>query len=244
MMSNHTIEHTVKSFEDELNELKSKVLEMGKLVKKATKRSMNSIFKHDIDRAHKVIERDSSINALEVEIDELTRNIIALRQPAAGDLRFVISTVKLVTDLERMGDLAENIAISMLRTEEHPVIDTSSLHTLSEKVMIQINDALKAFNESDETLALECIERDKQVDSKYKAIQREYITYMLEDPRQITGGLIATDVAKSLERIADHAVNISEMVIYMVKGHDVRHVDHKTARALVRGEVPEEGQDE
>lgn len=239
-MNDHTIQHTVKKFEDELNELKSKVLEMGDLVKKATRRSMNAIFKQDVERAHKVIERDSSINALEVEIDELTRNIIALRQPAASDLRFVISTVKVVTDLERMGDLAENIAISMLKTEEHPVIDISSLHTLSDKVMEQVTDALNAFNKGDDKLALACIARDKKVDSKYKAIQREYITYMLEDPRQITGGLIATDIAKYLERIADHAVNISEMVIYMVRGHDVRHVDHKTAQALVKGEMPEE----
>jgi phosphate transport system protein len=236
-MNDNMIQHTVKSFEDELNTLKSKVLEMGELVKKATKRS---IFKHDVERAHKVIERDSSINALEVEIDELTRDIIALRQPAAGDLRFVISTVKVVTDLERMGDLAENIAISMLKTEEHSLIDTDSLLSLSDKVMVQIDDALKAFSKGDVDLAMACIERDKKIDSKYKAIHREYITYMLEDPRQITGGLIASDIAKFLERIADHAVNISEMVIYMVKGHDIRHVDHKTAKALIRGEMPED----
>jgi len=238
-MAEH-FQHTVKSFEDELNELKARVLQMGDLVKKATKRSMNSLVKHDAERAHKVIERDSSINALEVEIDELTRHIIALRQPAASDLRFVISTVKLVTDLERMGDLAENIAISMLKTEEHQVIDVTSLQSLSEKVLSQISDALRAFNQGDAELALACIEGDKKVDSKYKAIQREYITYMLEDPRQISGGLIATDIAKYLERIGDHAVNIAEMVIYMVKGHDVRHVDHKTASALIKGEMPEE----
>ncbi|MCF7822472.1 MAG: phosphate signaling complex protein PhoU [Mariprofundaceae bacterium] len=238
------IKHTVKSFEDDLIELKSKVLQMGELVRKATRRSMNSLIKNDPDRAHRVIERDSSINALEVEIDNLTRDIIALRQPAASDLRFVLSIAKIVTDLERMGDLAENIAICMLKTEEHPVIELESLRTLSAKVMNQISVSIKAFDENDAELALRCIANDRKIDARYKSIQREYITYMLEDPRQITGGLIATDIAKFLERIADHAVNISEMVIYMVKGHDVRHIDRKTAEALISGEMPEEDDDE
>jgi len=233
-------EHTIKRFEDELNELKEKVLAMGGLVEKATKRSMNSLIKQDAKRAHKVIERDHAINAMEVEIDEMTRTILALRQPAASDLRFVMTTIKVVTDLERMGDLAENIAENMLKTEQHPLTQVSSLQSLSDLVLNQLKEALNAFAKGDLVEAMACIENDNKVHAKFKAMQREYLTYMMEDPRQITAGLIATDIARSLERIGDHAVNVAEMVIYMVKGHEVRHVDHETAAAIVSGELNEE----
>ena len=225
--------HTLKRFEDELNELKEKILAMGALVEKATNRSMNSLIKHDTKRAHKVIARDSAINALEIEIDEMTRTILALRQPAASDLRFVMTTIKVVTDLERMGDLAEGIAEKMLQTEDHPLIQVDSLHDLSDLVLTQIKIALDAFARGDIEAAMRCIESDKKVDAKYNAMMREHLTYMIEDPRQIGAGLIASNIAKNLERIGDHAVNVAEMVIYMVKGHDIRHIDHNTASALI-----------
>ncbi len=230
-------QHTIKRFEDELNELKDKVLAMGGLVEKATKRSMNSLIKQDAKRAHKVIERDHAINAMEIEIDEMSRTILALRQPAASDLRFVMTTIKVVTDLERMGDLAENIAENMLKTEEHPLTQVSSLQSLADLVLDQLKEALDAFAKGDMAEAMICIESDNKVHAKYKSMQREYLTYMMEDPRQITAGLIASDIARSLERIGDHAVNIAEMVVYMVKGHEVRHVDHDTAAALIGGEL-------
>ncbi|GAV19497.1 phosphate transport system protein [Mariprofundus micogutta] len=233
-------EHTVKRFEDELSELKAKVLAMGGLVEKATKRSMNSLIKQDAKRAHKVIERDHAINALEIEIDEMTRTMLALRQPAASDLRFVMTTIKVVTDLERMGDLAEDIAENMLKTGDHPLTQISSLQSLSDLVLDQLKEALDAFAKGDLDEAMTCIENDKKVDEKFKSIQREYLTYMMEDPRQISAGLIATNIARDLERIADHAVNVAEMVIYMVKGHEVRHVDHETAAALVNGTLQDE----
>ncbi|MFQ5345769.1 MAG: phosphate signaling complex protein PhoU [Mariprofundus sp.] len=226
-------EHTIKRFKDELNELKEKVLAMGGLVEKATKRSMNSLIKHDTKRAHKVIERESNINELELEIDEMTRTILALRQPAATDLRFVMTTIKIVTDLERMGDLAEGIAEKMLETREHPLIQVSSLQALSELVMAQLKMALDAFADNDLEVAMYCIEGDKKVNEMYKAMQREYLTYMIEDPRQITAGLIASNIAKNLERIGDHVVNVAEMVVYMVKGRDIRHTDQETAAAMV-----------
>ena len=226
-------QHTIKRFEDELNELKEKVLSMGGLVEKATKRSMNSLIKQDIKRAHKVIERDHDINALELEIDEMTRTILALRQPAASDLRFVMTTIKVVTDLERMGDLAENIAENMLKTENHPLTQVSSLQSLSDLVLEQLKEALDAFAKGNLTEALDCIENNQKVKEKFKSMQREYLTYMMEDPRQITAGLIATDIARNLERIGDHAVNVAEMVIYMVKGKEVRHIDHEAAAAII-----------
>jgi len=225
--------HTIKRFEDELNELKEKILTMGGLVEKATKRSMNSLIKHDTKRAHKVIARDSAINALEIEIDEMTRTILALRQPAASDLRFVMTTIKVVTDLERMGDLAEGIAEKMLQTENHPLIQVDSLHELSDLVLKQVKAALDAFAHKDPDAAMLCIDGDKKINAKYNAMMREHLTYMIEDPRQIGAGLIASNIAKNLERIGDHAVNVAEMVIYMVKGHDIRHIDHGTASAII-----------
>jgi len=226
-------EHTIKRFEGELHELKEKILEMGGLVEKALRRSMNSLIKHDTRRAHKVIDRDVNINDLELEIDDMTRTILALRQPAASDLRFVMTTIKLVTDLERMGDLAEGIAEKMLETREHPLIQISSLQALSELVMAQLKMALDAFADNDLESAMRCIEGDKKVNEMYKAMQREYLTYMIEDPRQITAGLIASNIAKNLERIGDHVVNVAEMVVYMVKGRDIRHADQETAAAMV-----------
>ena len=218
-------EHTIKRFEDELNELKDKVLEMGALVEKATRRSMNSLIKHDTRRAQKVIERDHAINALEIEIDEMTRTILALRQPAASDLRFVMTTIKIVTDLERMGDLAEGIAEKMLQTEDNPLIHVASLQSLSTLVMEQLKTTLDAFAENSLSTAITCIESRRKINQIYKSMQREYLTYMLEDPRQITAGLIATNIAQNLERIGAHAVNIAEMIIYMINGQDIRHMD-------------------
>jgi len=228
-------EHTIKRFEDELNLLKEKVLTMGGLVEKAVRRSMKSLLEQDAKRARKVIERDTAINTLELQIDEMTRNILALRQPAAGDLRFIITTIKIVTDLERAGDLAETIAEGMLASKDHPLTHLESLQNLADKAMIQLKEALDCFARGDITLALAIIESDKKLDSMYKSMQRENLTYMLEDHHQISAGLMANSLGKNLERIGDHAVNIAEMVIYMVTGQDVRHVDYEDAVALVSG---------
>lgn len=237
-------EHTIKRYEDELQSLKEKVLAMGGLVEKATRRSVRSLVKQDVNRAQKVIAKDKAVNSMEVEIDEMTRTILALRQPAASDLRFVITTIKIVTDLERMGDLAEGIAESMLQTGENPIIRISSLESLSEQVVKQIKLALDAFGSGSAEVAMQCIDGDNRVDEMYKAIQREYLTYMIEDPRQISAALIASNIAKSLERISDHAVNIAEMVIYMVVGRDIRHIDPQQAAALIGIPVPGEEDEE
>ncbi len=233
-------EHTIKSFEDELTRLKEKVLSMGGLVEKAIRRSINALAEQNTKKAHKVIARDQAINALEVEIDNMTRSMLALRQPAAGDLRLIIATIKIVTDLERAGDLAENIAELMLRTDNHPLHHTNSLQDLSDRAITQVQDALDAFAREDIDKAMLVIEGDSKINKAFKSLERENLTYMLEDPRQISAGLIAAAIAKNIERIGDHAVNIAEMVIYMVKGHDVRHVDHKTAAALISGEMDDD----
>jgi len=226
-------EHTIKRFENELTILKEKILAMGGLVEKAVRRSMKSVLNQDAKRAHKVIEKDKAINALEMEIDSMTRQMLALRQPAAGDLRLVLATIKIVTDLERAGDRAEGIAESMLETEDHPLTDTATLETMADLVVAQIKLALDSFARSDLTTALQCLEQNKKIRSQYKAIQRETLTYMIEDPRKITAGLLATSIAGNLGRIGDHAVNIAEMVIYVVAGQDVRHMNYDKAATLV-----------
>jgi len=235
-----TTEHTITRYEDELSELKGKVLEMGGLVEKAINRSMNSLFKHDTKRANKVIEHEGTINDMELEIDAMTRNILALRQPAASDLRFVITTIKVVTDLERMGDLAEGIAELMLETVDHPVIQVSSLESLSELVISQLKLAIDAFASNNIEAAMQCIAVDKKVNQMYKSMLREYLTYMAEDPHQITSELIAANIAKNLERIGDHSVNIAQMVVYMVKGIDVRHMGRKATVKTISEELNKE----
>jgi len=233
-------EHTIKRFEEELNELKERVLAMGGLVERAIRRAMKSLIQFDTDRARKVIERDKVINALEVEIDEMTRNMLALRQPAAGDLRFIISTIKIVTDLERVGDLAEGIAETVLQSQDHPLTHLDTLVSLADAVRFQMNNALDAFARGDTEAALACVEGDKKVNKLFKALQRENLSYMIEDPRQISAGLSAFAIGRNLERIGDHAANIAEMVVYMVLGHDIRHVDHEMANAIISGTLNDE----
>lgn len=232
-------EHTIKRYDTELNELKERVLVMGSLVERALRRSMKALNQFDVERARKVIERDKAINALEVEIDEMTRSLLALRQPTAGDLRFIISTIKIVTDLERCGDLAEGIAGSVLQSQDYPLTHLDSLNSMSDAVLLQISAALDAFARRDAEAALACVEGDKRINKIFRAVQRENLSYMIEDPRRITSGIISMNIGRYLERIGDHAANISEMVIYIVKGHDIRHVDHETAAAMISGTLPD-----
>jgi len=234
-------QHTFKRYDDELSDLKARVLAMGGLVERAIRRAMKSLNKFDMERARKVIERDKAINALEVEIDEMTRTLLALRQPAAGDLRFIISTIKIVTDLERIGDLAEGIAENTLQTRETPLTNLESLNSLAEAVISQVNNALDAFSRGDVDTALITVENDRKVNKLFRAMQREHLSYMIEDPRRISAGIMAMNIGRNLERIGDHATNISEMTIYMVKGHDIRHVDHEeAARILSEGDGEED----
>jgi len=228
-------EHTLRRFEDELNALREKVLAMGGLVEKAIARAMQAISEGDEVRAKKVIERDRAVNAFEVETDEIARRIVALWQPAAGDLRFIFSAVKIVTDLERIGDLAEGIADQWLRAEPHPKVPPS-LKALGKQAAEEVKQAIDAFARRDVRLAMTTIETDGELDQMFRSFQREILTYMMEDPRKISEGLVLFSIGRALERIGDHATNIAEMVIYMVRGHDIRHVDHEQAERILRGD--------
>jgi phosphate transport system protein len=228
--------HTLKRFDDELDELKAKVLSLGGLVEKAIAGATQSLMAGDLGLAQQTIERDMAINALEVQCDELTSRMLVRRQPAAGDLRFIVSTIKVVTDLERMGDLAVGIAEGTMRLEATPVKPVRALAVMSEKVQSQVAAALDALSRGDIELAFKVIEDDAAVDDMYHSLYREILTYMLENAQRISGYIILSNTAKNLERIGDHATNICEMVIYTIRGHDIRHVDHDAAAALLRDE--------
>jgi len=227
------MQHTTKRFDEELTKLKEHVLSMGGLVERAIKNSVRSLLEHDEKRALRTIDRDHAINAMEVEIDEMTRDILVRRQPAAGDLRFVLAVMKVVTDLERMGDLSASIAQGMIRSSDHAPHDYSNLDAISEKVQRHVRRSLDALARGDVDLAMLVIEKDSGIDRLYKRMYRELLTYMMEDPRAISSSFILSNVAKNLERIAAHATNIAEMVIYIEKGHDVRHVDHEEAAKML-----------
>jgi len=226
----------MKRFDEELTELKEHVLSMGNLVERAVGNAVKSMLEQDEALAEKTLERDKAINALEVQCDEMTRDILVRRQPAAGDLRFIMAIIKLVTDLERMGDLAAGISKGMLRSMDNPPRIFSNLDIMGEKVQRQVNRALDAFSRGDTDLAMKVLEKDEGIDVLYKRMYREMLTYMMEDPRSISSSIILSNVAKNLERISDHATNIAEMVIYMERGHDIRHVDHDAAARLLAGD--------
>jgi len=230
------MQHTMKRFDEELDELRTHILIMGGLVERAIGNGVKSMLDQDEKLANKTLKRDEAINALEVQCDELTRAILVRRQPAAGDLRFIMGIIKLVTDLERMGDLAAGIAKGTLYSLKNPPRVFSNLDIMGEKVQRQVNRALDAFSRGDIDLAMTVIEKDAGIDVLYKRMYREMLTYMMEDAHAISSSIILSNVAKNLERISDHATNIAEMVIYMEKGHDIRHVDHEAAARILAGE--------
>jgi phosphate transport system protein len=216
--------HTDKAYETELRELREKLLSMGGKVEMAISRSVRSITERDSDLAAKVQEADAEINRLEVDIDDACRRLLALRQPAASDLRFITTALKIVTDLERMGDLAVNIAERAVDLNQAPPLrafpDLTKLADLGEQ---QLKKALDAFVESDVQKAEDVMKGDELLDAIYHRLFNELLTFMMEDPKNIHRTTSLMFVAKHLERIGDHVTNVAEMVIYMVRGTDVRH---------------------
>jgi phosphate transport system protein len=218
-------DHIFKQFDRELKTLKDKLLLMAAKVEERLADSVRCLVQRDQDLAKRTTESDRDINRLEMEVDELCVKIIALRQPAARDLRFITTALKIVTDLERCGDLAVNIAERAveLNSDEQlkPYID---LPKMSEATQAMLKDALDAFVNGDADKANSVLERDGKVDELFVQIFRELITYMMQDPRTIQRAIGLIFVAKHLERVADHATNIAEQAIYLAKGKDVRHV--------------------
>jgi phosphate transport system protein len=213
-------------FDDELMALKERVLKIGSMVEAAIHDSVKSLVERNSDLAREVIERDHLINTLEVKIDEECIRLIALRQPKAGDLRFITTAMKITTDLERMGDLAVNIAERAIELNEEPqlkpYIDIPRMAEISEGM---VRDSLNAFVEGCTKLPYEVIKRDDEVDNLKVQVFNELLFYMIQDPNTISRATRISYVSKYLERIADHATNIAEMVVYMCKGKMIRHME-------------------
>jgi phosphate transport system protein len=218
-------EHTSKQFDAELESVRSRVLQMGGLVEEQIIRAMEVLEAGDMQQIDKVIADDHRVNAMEVELDELCSHIIARRQPAAVDLRLLITVIKTITDLERIGDEAEKIGrmAKLIHTAERLHMPRMDLSHVAERALSMLRQSLDAFARLDVAEAMRVVKQDSEVDDAFRAIMRQLITFMMEDPRTITRSLEILFVAKAIERIGDHAKNMAEYVIYMVKGRDVRH---------------------
>jgi phosphate transport system protein len=219
-------EHTYKQYDAELESVRAKVLQMGGLVEQQIVNALDSLVNANSALADSVVANDHRVNALEVQVDEDCSHIIARRQPAAGDLRMIMMVVKTITDLERIGDEATKIARVAQKICEADRLYTprfNEIKTMVALVREMLSTALDAFARLDITNTVEVARQDELVDDQFRAAMRQLITFMLEDPRTISMSLEVLFVAKAIERIGDHAKNIAEYVVYMVKGKDVRH---------------------
>ncbi|MEW6214622.1 MAG: phosphate signaling complex protein PhoU [Nitrospirota bacterium] len=213
-------------FEEELSSLKEKVLKLGSMIETAIRDSVKSLIERNSDLAREVIEKDHQINALEVKIDEECIRLIALRQPVAENLRFITTAMKITTDLERMGDLAVNIAERAIELNEEPLLKPYiNIPKMAEIAQGMVRESIDSFVVGCTKLPYEVIKRDDEVDVLTVKNFNELVALMIHDPKIITIAVKRTYVAKYLERIADHATNIAEMVIYMCKGKIIRHME-------------------
>jgi phosphate transport system protein len=209
----------------ELKELKEKLLHEAGLVERAIQGAIKSLLERTPDVARKVIDDDDSINALEVEIDEFCLRLLALRQPAARDLRFITTAIKINYDLERIGDMAVNICERVLELNQEPQLKPYvDLPAMASTVQLMVKESLDAFVKEDVQLALKVTQDDESVDNYLDQIFRELLTYMMQDARTISRATRLLFISKNLERMADHAVNIAELVIFMVEGKIIRHL--------------------
>jgi len=225
-MENSKIGHHIsEQFNRELEDIRNKVLTMGGVVEQQITLATQAFSKGDMELAETVIEQDDRVNDLELEIDRECIEIIALRQPAAFDLRLLISVIKTITEIERVGDQAKRIAqmtLHLADAESHN--QYYELQHIVDMVSAMLHDALDAFARMDIHEVISISKQIKKVNREYKSIVRQLITKMMEDPRNISCSLNLLWAARALERVGDHACNISEYVIYMVKGEDVRHL--------------------
>ncbi|MBT8149830.1 MAG: phosphate signaling complex protein PhoU [Gammaproteobacteria bacterium] len=228
--------HISQRFDDELDAVKGRLTEMGGIVEQQVGDAIAALLNADVALAERVVKKDKSINKLEVAIDEDCALILARRQPAARDLRFVLSIIKTTTDLERIGDEADKMATQAISLSEegkapHGYVE---IRHIGQHVSRMLSEALDCFVRQDVELALKVAQEDKAVDVEYGSALRAMMTYMMEDPRSITRVMSIMWSLRALERIGDHARNIAEHVIYMVQGDDVRHLGLKKMAEKVK----------
>jgi len=213
-----------RHFHEELEALKQTLLAMGGLVEDQIRRVMRALLERDDALADEVIERDRQVNTYDVEVDEQCVELLALNQPAAGDLRFITTAMKIVTDLERIGDQAVNIAQRVIELNREPQLKPYiDLPRMAERAQAMVKESLDAFVARDTVLARRVCAEDSEVDALKEQIFRELLTFMMEDARTIPRAIRLILISRFMERVADHATNIAEMVIYLVEGKMVRH---------------------
>lgn len=232
-------ELTNKQFNADLESTRSLFFQMGGLVESMVRDSIEALVSGNLDLVDQVREREKSVNQLEVDIDERIGLMIARNQPAAGDLRLLLSVSKMLTDMERCGDEAEKIAKTARRLHEangrfEPMVE---LRHMANYVAGMLHDALDALARRDAVLAAQVVRTDKEVDKEWKGTLRQMISYMIEDPRTISPSIDLIFIARALERIGDHAKNMAERVIYAVLGDDVRHTGLKNTERVAMGEA-------
>ena len=231
-------QHISQQFQHQLEDIRSRVLEMGGLVEQQLTEALEALAKHDLGLAETVATSDHKVDILEVRLDGECTEIIARRQPAASDLRLILAVIRIITDLERIGDEAEKIGrmgIHLLEIEGSNSYYVGVL-AMGQHVREMLNAALNAFARMDSREALQIAQQEPRIDREYDATMRQLITYMMEDPRSITRSLDVVWIARALERISDHAANICESVIYLVEGKDIRHTNYE-ADGVVSAEV-------
>lgn len=221
--------HISQRFDKELDAVKSQLTEMGGIVEQQVRDAIQALLEVDSELAERVVKNDRAINKMEVRIDESCALILARRQPAAGDLRLVLTIIKIITDLERVGDEADKMATQAIALAEEGRAPRGyvEIRHIGQHVTRMLSEALDCFVRQDAELALKVAQEDKAVDLEYGTALREMMTYMMEDPKSISRVMSIMWSLRALERIGDHSRNIAEHVIYLVKGDDVRHLGLK-----------------
>jgi phosphate transport system protein len=235
--------HISRRYNEDLEQVRARVLAMGGLVEALLAKSINALVDGDSTLGQSVSQDDLAVNAMEVAIDEECSRILATRAPAASDLRLVVAIIKTITDLERIGDEGEKIGniAARLAAMERPENKYREIKHMSRLVAEMVRDALDAFARLDANAAVQVARRDRMVDEEYEAIQRQAITFMMEDPRSIRRALDVMWIVRALERVGDHAKNICEYVIYMVHGKDVRHTRLEDVEKALRESAAQGG---
>jgi len=227
-MDSTQTQHTNRQYEEELRGLRTGLIKMGGLVESQIAEAVEALLERDTERARATIARDNEVNRMDIENDENAIRLLALHQPAASDLRFITTVLKITTDLERIGDNAVNICERVVELNQEPqlkpYIDVPRMAAIAQSM---VKDSVDALMRDDTELAEEVIDRDDEVDALNYQIYRELLSYMVEDPTTIARATRILFVSKNLERVADHATNIAEMVVYMVKGRTIRHTEKK-----------------
>lgn len=230
--------HTYAHFDTELETLEKRVVMMGELACRQVVKAFDGLARNDPALLDEVIDTEKRINREEVELDEVVIQLIARHAPTAADLRLLMTIMQMITDLERVGDEAKKIAKAArpIVESEAAFVPKVELRYVANLAVGMLGSALDAFVRKDPTAAAEIERQDKEVDAIFKGIMRQLATFMMEDPRLITRSLDVLFIAKSIERIGDHATNVAEHVVYMVKGRDVRHEAIEDVEKIARGE--------